>query len=244
MGLSLSEDEATTLGERTEGWVAGLQMAALSLQGRTDITRFINNFTGSHRYIIDYLMDEVLQQQSEAVQEFLLKTSILNHLSGPLCDAVLGKAEGGRWKDEDTFPSILPPSRAAFILEKLEQANLFLIPLDNERRWYRYHHLFAEALRHRLQNLHPEQVSALHRRASVWHEEQGLMAEAIHHALSTSDFERAANLVEQVGQELLKRSENGDAAKMAECPAGGINSDAAATVPLSRLDLNPQQSSR
>ncbi len=192
MGLSLSGDEAVTLGERTEGWVVGLQMAALSLQGRTDITHFINSFTGSHRYIVDYLMDEVLQQQPKNIEEFLLKTSILNHLSSSLCDAVIGQ--------EEENPS-------SFILEKLERANLFLIPLDDERRWYRYHHLFAEALSHRLQNLHPEQLSSLHQRASVWHEQHGLIAEAIHHALSTPDFERAAYLVGQVGQTLLMRSE-------------------------------------
>lgn len=189
MGLNLSPADIAGLETRTEGWAAGLQMAALSMQGRSDVSHFINSFTGSHRYILDYLMDEVLQRQSEDIQEFLLKTSILNHLAGPLCDAVAGRGD----------------SQAT--LERLEQANLFLIPLDNERRWYRYHHLFAEALRHRLQNLHPEQVSMLHHRASVWHEQQGLMAEAIHHALSMPDFERAAHLVEQAGQELLMRSE-------------------------------------
>lgn len=189
MGLNLSSADIAVLETRTEGWVAGLQMAALSMQGRTDITHFLNSFSGSHRYILDYLLDEVLQQQPPDIQEFLLKTSILNHLADSLCDAVVGRGD----------------SQAT--LERLEQANLFLIPLDDERRWYRYHHLFAEALRHWLQRLHPEQVSILHRRASEWHEQHGLMTGAIHHALNTPDFERASHLVEQVGQELLMRSE-------------------------------------
>jgi LuxR family maltose regulon positive regulatory protein len=189
MGLNLSSADVTVLETRTEGWVAGLQMAALSMQGRTDIAHFLNSFRGSHRYILDYLLDEVLQQQSEDIQQFLFQTSILNHLSGSLCDAVIER------NDSQTM------------LEHLEQANLFVVPLDDERHWYRYHHLFVEALRHRLQHLYPEQVSSLHRRASIWHEQHGLMAEAIHHALAAPDFERAAYLVEQVGQELLIRSE-------------------------------------
>jgi LuxR family maltose regulon positive regulatory protein len=189
MGLNLSPTAVAVLETRTEGWAAGLQMAALSMQGRHDVTSFINHFSGSHRYILDYLMDEVLQQQPQAIQEFLLQTSILNHLSGPLCNTVMDRTD----------------SQA--ILERLEQANLFLLPLDDERRWYRYHHLFAEALRHRLQDLSPERVTILHRRASEWHEQQGLIAEAIHHALSAPDFERAAYLVEQTGLELFMRSE-------------------------------------
>ncbi|MCL4296661.1 MAG: tetratricopeptide repeat protein [Anaerolineae bacterium] len=189
MGLNLSPADVAVLETRTEGWAAGLQMAALSMQGRRDLTSFINQFSGSHRYILDYLMDEVLQHQPQAIQEFLLQTSILNHLSGPLCNAVMDRTD----------------SQA--ILERLEQANLFLLPLDDERRWYRYHHLFAEALRHRQQNLHPEHAAILHRRASEWHEQHGLIAAAIHHSLSAPDFERAAYLVEQVGQELLIRSE-------------------------------------
>ncbi|MFN8454135.1 MAG: LuxR C-terminal-related transcriptional regulator [Anaerolineae bacterium] len=206
MGLNLSPAAVAVLETRTEGWVAGLQMAALSMQGRSDITSFINQFTGSHRYIIDYLMDEVLRQQPDDLQQFLLQTSILTRLSGPLCDAVLGKAEGGGRKDEGkSIFFIFPPS--SLILERLEQANLFVIPLDHERRWYRYHHLFAETLQHRLENLYPEQIPVLHRRASKWYEQHGLLAEAIQHALSVPDFERAADMVEQIGQELLMRSE-------------------------------------
>ncbi len=189
MRLNLSAADMAVLETRTEGWIAGLQMVALSMQGRADIVSFIHSFSGGHRYIIDYLMDEVLQQQPENIQQFLLQTSILNHLSGPLCDAVVGQSD----------------SQAT--LEQLEQANLFLLPLDNERRWYRYHNLFVEMLRYRLQRLHPEQVSVLHYRASLWHEQHGLPTEAVGHALSAQDFERAAHLIEQVGQSLLMRSE-------------------------------------
>jgi len=151
MGLNLSPADIALLETRTEGWVAGLQMAALSMQGRGDITRFLSSFTGSHRYILDYLMDEALQQQLPDTQEFLLKTSLLNRLSGPLCNAVLGQ------------------DNSQMMLEQLEQANLFVLPLDDERRWYRYHHLFAEALRHRL--IRPAQPSRNQRqsnRPTVW----------------------------------------------------------------------------
>jgi LuxR family maltose regulon positive regulatory protein len=189
MGLNLSAANIVMLETRIEGWPAGLQMAALSMQGRGDITRFLSSFTGSHRYILDYLIDEVLQQQPPDIQEFLLKTSMLSRLAGPLCNAVLGR------------------DNSQVMLEQLEQANLFVLPLDNERRWYRYHHLFAEALRHRLQHLHPEQEPVLHQRASIWYEQHRLIAEAIHHTLNEPDFERAAHLIEQAGQELLLRSE-------------------------------------
>ncbi|MCB0178926.1 MAG: helix-turn-helix transcriptional regulator [Anaerolineae bacterium] len=189
MGLNLAPADIAALETHTEGWAAGLQMAALSMQGRSDLTAFLNSFTGSHRYILDYLMDEVFQQQPVEVRRFLLQTSLLNRLSGPLCDAVTER----------------PHSQA--MLERLEQANLFVLPLDSERCWYRYHHLFAEALRHRLQALHPEQIAPLHRRSSRWHAQHGLMTEAIHHALSGSDFEYAAQLIEQVGQAMLMRSE-------------------------------------
>jgi LuxR family maltose regulon positive regulatory protein len=204
MGLDLSPADIAVLETHTEGWVAGLQMAALSMQGRSDMTRFLNSFTGSHRYILDYLMDEVFQQQPPDIQEFLLKTSFLNRLSGPLCDAVLGRGDKNR---SPAPPLPGSPASGQEVLEYLEQANLFIIPLDDERCWYRYHHLFAEALRPRLQRLHPEQVSTLHHRASVWHEQHGLLVEAIYHALNVPDFERAAQLVEQVGKELLMRSE-------------------------------------
>ncbi|HEX4714989.1 MAG TPA: LuxR C-terminal-related transcriptional regulator, partial [Ktedonobacteraceae bacterium] len=171
----------------TEGWIAGLQLAALSLQGQEDTTSLIVSFTGSHHFVLDYLMEEVLGQQSERIQTFLLHTSILDRMSGPLCDAVM--------LDSTT------PGQAT--LEDLERANLFLIPLDNERRWYRYHHLFAELLRLRLhQSISSppadaqSQVTSLHLRASSWYEDQGLTMEAFHHAAAANDVERAERLLE------------------------------------------------
>jgi LuxR family transcriptional regulator, maltose regulon positive regulatory protein len=169
MGLHLSTEDIATLETRTEGWIAGLQLAALSLQGRPDATNFIQSFTGSHHFVLDYLLEEVLQRQSESVQTFLLRTSILDHLCGPLCDAVV----------RDSTAS------GQATLEYLERANLFLVPLDNERRWYRYHHLFADLLRQRLHQSstsstgdEARDVTELHRRASQWYEDHGLEIEA------------------------------------------------------------------
>lgn len=189
-GLTLSAEEITALETHTEGWIAGLQLAALSLQGRTDIPRFIKTFTGSHRYVVDYLVEEVLVHQPEPVQTFLLQTAILERMTGSLCEAVTGNVEG------------------QVMLERLEQANLFLVPLDDERRWYRYHHLFADMLKQRVQKRMPDLVPELHRRASIWYEQHSLQAEAIGHALSALDFDRAARLVEQVAAVLIwKRGE-------------------------------------
>ena len=179
MGLRLSEEDIAALETRTEGWIAGLQLAATSMRGREDVPEFIRAFAGSHHFVLDYLVEEVLGQQSESIQTFLLRTSILDHLCGPLCDAVL----------------LDPSASGQETLEYIEHANLFIAPLDNERRWYRYHHLFAELLRQRLrQSAAP--VAELHVRASRWHEDNGLEAEAIRHALAAEDFERAADLVE------------------------------------------------
>ena len=189
MGLTLSAEEISTLSTRTEGWIAGLQLAALSLQGRTDIPGFIQAFTGSHRHVVDYLVQEVLARQPEPVQTFLLETAVLERMTSSLCEAVTGKPEGEA------------------MLERLEQANLFLVPLDDERQWYRYHHLFADVLRQRLQHRRPDLVPELHRRASAWYERHGLMYEAVHHALAAADFERAAHLVEQIGGPILRRGE-------------------------------------
>ena len=180
MGLNLSSENIAALEARTEGWIAGLQLAALSMQGHQDATSFIRSFTGSHHFVLDYLVEEVLRQQPKDVQTFLLRTSILDRLCGPLCDAVLG-----------------PPSDSGQeTLEYLEHANLFIVPLDNERRWYRYHHLFADVLRMHLMAEQPDQVSALHRHASEWYEHNGSAADAIRHALAAEDFERAATLIE------------------------------------------------
>ncbi len=178
MGLDLSAEDIAALEARTEGWIAGLQMAALSMQGRADTASFIQAFTGSHRFVLDYLVEEVLQQQPECIRSFLLQTSILDRLSGPLCDAVTGQEDGRG------------------TLEALERGNLFVVPLDDERRWYRYHHLFADVLQARSMEEQPDQASTLHRRASEWHEQNGSAVDAIRHALAAEDFERAAGLVE------------------------------------------------
>ena len=179
MGLTLSGTEVATLEGRTEGWIAALQLAALSLQGREDVAGFIGAFAGDDRYIVDYLVEEVLQRQPDDVEDFLLQTSVLSRLTGPLCDAVTGQ-RGGK-----------------STLEALDRGNLFVVPLDDHRRWYRYHHLFADVLRARLLDEQPDQVPLLHRRASDWYEQNGQRTEAIHHAMTARDFERAAELVER-----------------------------------------------
>jgi LuxR family maltose regulon positive regulatory protein len=181
MGLNLSAEAIAALETRTEGWIAGLQMAALSMQGRSDTASFIRAFTGSHRFVLDYLVEEVLQRQPERVRSFLLQTSVLDRLSGSLCDAVTGREDGRE------------------TLETLERGNLFVIPLDDRRQWYRYHHLFADVLQARLMEEQSDQVPALHRRASEWYERNGLPSEAIRHALAAEDFERAADLIELAG---------------------------------------------
>jgi LuxR family maltose regulon positive regulatory protein len=178
MGLPLTARDVSALEERTEGWIAALQLAALSMQGRDDLSGFIAGFAGDDRYIVDYLVEEVVQRQPGPVQAFLLETSILARLSGALCDAVTGQ-DGG-----------------AAMLQALDRGNLFLVPLDDRRRWYRYHHLFADVLHARLQDEQPGRVPGLHRRASEWHAQHGEQAMAIHHALAAGDFERAADLVE------------------------------------------------
>jgi LuxR family maltose regulon positive regulatory protein len=202
MGLDLSVTDVAALEARTEGWIAGLEMAALSMQGHSAHpgTRpdFIQAFTGSHRFVLDYLVEEVLEQQPAALQEFLLKTSLLERLTGPLCDAVVGE----RGIRESSVPR-----DSQSILERLEAANLFIVPLDDERRWYRYHRLFSDLLRKRLLQTSPDLVPALHRRASGWHEQQGLMAAAIDHALAGHDCERAATLIEESVEATLMRSE-------------------------------------
>jgi LuxR family maltose regulon positive regulatory protein len=196
MGLNLSTEAIDALENRTEGWIAGLQLAALSMQGHEDVTGFIQSFSGSHHFVLDYLLEEVLHQQPTSVQTFLLSTSILNHLCGSLCDAVL------------LDPSVSGQAN----LEYLDHANLFLIPLDNERRWYRYHHLFADLLRQRLQldsasstRDAESRVNELHRRASQWYEDNGLELEAFHHATAAGDVARAEHLIEGKGMPLQFR---------------------------------------
>jgi ATP/maltotriose-dependent transcriptional regulator MalT len=178
MGLDLGASDVAALEARTEGWIAALQLAALSMQGRDDISAFIEGFAGDDRYIVDYLVEEVLQRQPEQVRSFLLETSILDRLSGPLCNAVTGQ-DGGKAR-----------------LEALDRGNLFLVPLDDRRRWYRYHHLFAEVLRAHLLDEQPDRVPDLHRRASDWYAQAGEPSEAIRHALAAEHFGRAADLLE------------------------------------------------
>jgi LuxR family transcriptional regulator, maltose regulon positive regulatory protein len=178
MGLRLTAQDVAALEGRTEGWIAALQLAALSMQGRDDVAGFIAGFAGDDRYVVDYLAEEVLARQPERVQAFLLQTSILGRLSGPLCDAVTGQ-DGGK-----------------AMLEALDRGNLFLVSLDDRRRWYRYHHLFADVLQARLLDEQPGQVPDLHRRASEWYEQNGEPSAAIGHALAAGDFDRAAGLVE------------------------------------------------
>ncbi len=187
MDLNLSSEEVVILEGRTEGWIASLQLAALSIQGHQDVPGFIQAFAGDHQYIVDYLVEEVLKRQPESIRNFLLQTSILDRLNGPLCDDVTGQP-GGKAR-----------------LEMLLRGNFFLIPLDDKRHWYRYHHLFADVLHMHLMTEQPDQVPALHRRASGWYEQNGLAADAILHALTGEDFERAADLIERA-LTLLRRS--------------------------------------
>jgi LuxR family maltose regulon positive regulatory protein len=186
MGLKLSAEEMAALENRTEGWIAGLQLAALSMRGREDVPGFIRAFAGDNRYVLDYLAEEVLRRQPERIRSFLLRTSVLERLSGPLCDAVTSKEDGGR------------------MLEALERGNFFVVPLDDKRRWYRYHHLFADVLYAHLIAEQPDLVPVLHRRASEWYEQNGLLADAIRHALSAEDFGRAADLVELAVPEMRR----------------------------------------
>lgn len=179
MGLALSRQDVAALEDRTEGWAVGLQLAGLSMQRQADLKAFIADFSGSHRHILDYLTDEVLQQQPEGIRTFLLHTAILDRLSGPLCDALAERMDSDR------------------LLAHLEAANLFVIPLDEERRWYRYHHLFSDLLRNQLARSQPELIPELHRRASRWYEENGDIQAAVHHALQDTDLTQAARLIEQ-----------------------------------------------
>lgn len=184
MDLGLSAEEVASLETRTEGWIAGLQLAALSMQGREDVHGFIKAFAGDHRYIVDYLVEEVLERQPKHVRNFLHQTSTLDRLSGPLCDAVTGQ-EGGNE-----------------LLETLERGNLFVVPLDDKRRWFRYHPLFADVLRAHLMEEQPDLIPILHRRAGEWYEQNGLSSDAIRHALAAEDFKWAADLIELAWSEM------------------------------------------
>jgi LuxR family transcriptional regulator, maltose regulon positive regulatory protein len=189
MGLELSDEQVATLGARTEGWAAGLQLAGLTLRERSDASAAIASFTGSHRFVIDYLVEEVLARLPDALRTFLERTSVLGRLSGPLCDAVMGG------------------SGSAAVLEQLERANLFVTPLDDERHWYRYHQLLADVLRHQLQQRPAELVFELHDRASTWYAANGLPEEAVEHALAGRNWDRAAGLIAPLARPLMSRGE-------------------------------------
>jgi LuxR family transcriptional regulator, maltose regulon positive regulatory protein len=186
MALGLASADVDALESRTEGWIAALQMAALSMRDRSDAQSFIASFAGDDRYVVDYLADEVLERQTDAVRTFLLNTAVLDRLTGPLCDAVTGETGG------------------TAMLEALDRANLFLVPLDDRRRWYRYHQLFADLLRARLLDQRPKDIPGLHRRASAWWETHDEPAEAIGHALAAGDHERAADLIEMTARALRR----------------------------------------
>jgi LuxR family transcriptional regulator, maltose regulon positive regulatory protein len=189
MGLDLSAEDVAVLEERTEGWIAGLQLAALSMRDRADFSGFVEAFSGSHRDVLDFLAEEVLERQPEVVREFLLRTSVPESMSAPLCEALTGREDG-----QET-------------LERLERENLFVVALDDERRWYRYHHLFSDFLKTRLERENPKLVGELHLRASDWYERSGRTFEAVGHALASGDRERAADLVERAIGEMWFRGE-------------------------------------
>ena len=189
MGLNFSEEDIAALETRTEGWIAGLQLAALSMQGHPDTASFIKSFTGSHHFVLDYLVEEVLERQPEHVRNFLLQTAILDSFCAPLCNAVTEREDGKE------------------MLDVLERSNLFVIPLDDQCQWYRYHHLFAEVLQAHLREAQPDRVSTFHRRASEWYKNNGLAFEAIHHASMTSDDEMVERLIEQNYLEMMSRGE-------------------------------------
>ena len=199
--LNLTSTQIAALESRTEGWIAGLHIAALSMQNRADVAEFIDTFSGGHRYIFDYLVDEVLAQQPETIREFLQKTAVLNHLRADLCDALLGVED---WRLEAT-QSPISNRQSQSILEQLDAAHLFITPLDDRREWYRYHPLFADVLR---QQLAADERKVQHRRASRWFAEQGMLPEAIHHALAAHAMDDAAQLIQQAAYPTLMRGEH------------------------------------
>lgn len=194
MGLNLTPEQIETLGRKTEGWISGLQLAALSLRSQTDIDHFVDSFAGSNRFILDYLIEEVFRQQPPDVREFLLRTAVLEQLTAALCDAMMADQE-----------RVTPNSQA--MLERLEQANLFIIPLDESRQWFRYHHLFADLLRQRLR-LDNRDAAVLHQRAGTWHEANGFPRRAVNHYLAAEAWEQAAALIQKQSEVLQKRGEN------------------------------------
>jgi LuxR family maltose regulon positive regulatory protein len=252
MGLRLDANEIAALDSRTEGWVAGLQLAALAMRDRADRAGFIAAFTGNNRFVIDYLASEVIDRLPAHLRAFMLRTSILERVCGSLCDTLLDQEQ----TTEDRRDAILELGPSSFVLEELERANLFLIALDDQRRWYRYHQLFAGVLRERLQrDTTSAEIAELHRRASSWFEQAGLLAEATQHALAARDFERAAGLIEQAALPMALDGQQATVAgwlaalpealrrqrpRLALAQAGidGLNSDfAAAAAQLQQAEL-------
>lgn len=207
MGLGLGPAEVAALAARTEGWIAGLHLAGLAMRDRADLPGFIATFTGSNRFVVDFLAEEVLRQQPASLQAFLLQSSVLDRMCGPLCDAVMGiEARGARPVAPELIPG--PLGTGQDTLEYLERANLFTVRLDDERRWYRYHHLFHDVLRERSRiEMTREQVTVLHRRASAWLADHKLIPEAVEHALTAADYPRAAELIEQDGLGMIARGQ-------------------------------------
>ncbi len=204
MNLKLAPDQIEKLEHRTEGWIAGLQMAAISMQNKDDISEFLDGFSGKHRFVMDYLLEEVLSQQSQEIMDFLLKTSILTRLNAELCEFITGG------------------KNSASILEQLEKLNLFLVPLDDQRNWYRYHHLFADLLQKQLQVKLPGLNCELHRSASIWFSKSGFISDAVNHAFKTEDMDFAASQIETHVQTLIKRGEIGITRKWMENLPGDI----------------------
>ena len=194
--LQLTDDQIRVFRRRTEGWITGLQLAAMTFTGEEDADRLANPFSGAQRKITDYLLDGVFRRQTAGVRQFLMKTAILERLTSPLCDALTGHRDGQH------------------MIEALEEGNLFLFGLDDRRVWYRYHHLFAEFLRHRLRTEHPEEIAGLHDRASEWHERNGYLTEAVRYAIAGNRIERAARLLETAGRELFRQ---GDFKELRRC---------------------------
>lgn len=206
---TITPSEIQALETRTEGWIAGLQLAVLSMKAHREQSSFIQSFTGSNRYIIDYLVEEVLNQLPTPIRQFLLQTSLPDRLCGDLCDAILIPDPQELPPKESTESSTgrVPPVKSQEILEQLERSNIFLIPLDSQRRWYRYHHLFADILRHFLNNQQSKMVPSLHRRASVWFAANGFLDEAIDHACAAKDWRLASNHISRNSRQLLLQGE-------------------------------------
>jgi LuxR family maltose regulon positive regulatory protein len=207
MGLDLSAEEIAALERRTEGWIAGLQLAALAMQGalanqgRANAASFVQSFAGGHRFVMDYLVEEVLKQQPQEIQAFLLQTAVLDRLTGDLCDAV-------RFGDARSPNPSEGTATGQETLEMLERANLFIVPLDDERRWYRYHHLFADLIRQRLRHTHPEELPTFHTRAGQWFKGQGLNREAIKHFLAARAYQGAAELIGAIAIDIMQQGEH------------------------------------